>query len=85
MFWTPELAYTLEDAPWPATKDELIDYAERTGAPSQVLENLYELDDNDELYDGKIEGRRNGVLISTQAFIINCRPIQLWVIDLTEL
>ena len=49
MFWTPELAYTLEDAPWPATKDELIDYAERTGAPSQVLENLYELDDNDEL------------------------------------
>lgn len=52
MFWTPELAYTLEDAPWPATKDELIDYAERTGAPSQVLENLYELDDNDKLYEG---------------------------------
>ena len=37
MFWTPELAYTLEDAPWPATKDELIDYAERTGAPSQEI------------------------------------------------
>jgi hypothetical protein len=52
MFWTPELAYTLEDAPWPATKDELIDYAERTGAPKQVLENLYELEDTDELFEG---------------------------------
>ncbi|MFZ4568064.1 MAG: DUF2795 domain-containing protein [Bacteroidota bacterium] len=52
MFWTPELAFTLEDAPWPATKDELIDYAERTGAPKQVLENLYELEENDELHEG---------------------------------
>lgn len=51
MFWTPELAYTLEDAPWPATKDELIDYAERTGAPKQVLENLYELEENEELHE----------------------------------
>ena len=25
MYWTLELAYRLEDAPWPATKDELID------------------------------------------------------------
>ena len=29
MFWTLELASKLEDAPWPATKDELIDYAMR--------------------------------------------------------
>ena len=27
MYWTLELASKLEDAPWPATKDELIDYA----------------------------------------------------------
>ena len=27
MFWTLELASYLEDAPWPATKDELIDYS----------------------------------------------------------
>ena len=27
MYWTLELASHLEDAPWPATKDELIDYA----------------------------------------------------------
>lgn len=27
MFWTLELASYLEDAPWPATKDELIDCA----------------------------------------------------------
>ena len=32
MYWTLELASKLEDAPWPATKDELIDYATRSGA-----------------------------------------------------
>ena len=45
MFWTPELAQTLEDAPWPASKEELIDYAIRVGCPQQVLENLYEIED----------------------------------------
>jgi hypothetical protein len=29
MYWTLELASKLEDAPWPATKDELIDFAIR--------------------------------------------------------
>ena len=45
MFWTLELASYLEDAPWPATKDELIDYAIRSGAPIEVVENLQELED----------------------------------------
>ena len=27
MYWTLELASKLEDAPWPATKEELLDYA----------------------------------------------------------
>jgi hypothetical protein len=36
MYWTLELASKLEDAPWPATKDELIDYAVRSGAPLEV-------------------------------------------------
>ena len=40
MYWTLELASKLEDAPWPATKEELIDYATRSGAPLEVLENL---------------------------------------------
>ena len=40
MYWTLELASYLEDAPWPATKDELIDFAMRTGAPLEVVENL---------------------------------------------
>ena len=31
MYWTLELASYLSDAPWPATKDELIDYAIRSG------------------------------------------------------
>ncbi|MCS7000737.1 MAG: DUF2795 domain-containing protein [Bacteroidota bacterium] len=52
MFWTPELARYLEDAPWPATKEELLDYANRTGAPQQVLDNLMELEDSDVLYEG---------------------------------
>lgn len=53
MFWTPELASFLEDAPWPATKEELLDYANRTGAPMQVIENLTELDDpEDPAYEG---------------------------------
>jgi len=52
MFWTPELAQTLEDAPWPATKEELIDYASRVGCPQQVLDNLFELEDGEELIEG---------------------------------
>lgn len=53
MFWTPELASFLEDAPWPATKEELIDYCNRTGAPLQVIDNLTELEDSDEItYEG---------------------------------
>lgn len=53
MFWTPELATYLEDAPWPATKEELLDYCNRTGAPMQVIDNLMELDDTEEqTYEG---------------------------------
>ena len=47
MYWTLELATKLEDAPWPATKDELIDYAQRTGAPMEVIENLMEIEDGE--------------------------------------
>ena len=43
MYWTLELASKLEDAPWPATKEELIDYATRSGAPLEVIENLEEI------------------------------------------
>ncbi|MCS7162036.1 MAG: DUF2795 domain-containing protein [Bacteroidia bacterium] len=51
MYWTLELASYLEDAPWPATRNELIDYAERIGAPIEVLENLRELPDDDTIYE----------------------------------
>ena len=50
-----ELASYLDDAPWPATKDELIDYAIRTGAPVEVVENLQELEDNEEPYESMDE------------------------------
>ena len=51
MYWTLELASHLEDAPWPATKEELVDYAVRTGAPVEVIENLNELADEDMPYE----------------------------------
>jgi hypothetical protein len=51
MYWTLELASYLEDAPWPATKDELIDYSIRSGAPLEVVENLQELEDDGQPYE----------------------------------
>ena len=52
MYWTLELASYLSDAPWPATKDELIDYAIRTGAPLEVVENLQAVEEEDaEIYE----------------------------------
>ena len=59
MYWTLELASKLEDAPWPATKDELIDYAQRSGAVSythlvQLGNHLVLLGDQ----QGRIGGKR---------------------------
>jgi len=51
MIWTMELASYLDDAPWPATKEELIDYAIRSGSPPEVIENLNELEDVEEPYE----------------------------------
>ncbi|MGA2668227.1 MAG: DUF2795 domain-containing protein [Ignavibacteria bacterium] len=51
MVWTLELASYLDDAPWPANKNELIDYAQRTGAPQEVIDNLKELEDSEEPYE----------------------------------
>jgi hypothetical protein len=51
MYWTLELASKLEDAPWPATREELIDYATRSGAPLEVIENLTEMEDEGDVYE----------------------------------
>jgi len=51
MYWTLELASKLEDAPWPATKDELIEWAIRTAAATSVIDNLKETEDEGEAYD----------------------------------
>ena len=48
MYWTLELASYLSDAPWPATRDELIDYAIRTVAPLEVVENLQAIEEEEE-------------------------------------
>ena len=55
MYWTLELASHLTDAPWPSSKDELIDFCIRTGAPVEVVENLQTLEDEGEIYDSIIE------------------------------
>ena len=51
MYWTLELASYLSDAPLPMTKAELIDYAIRTGAPMEVVENLQAIEDEVEIYE----------------------------------
>ena len=51
MYWTLELAHHLEEGPWPATRDELIDYAIRSGAPLEVIENLQAMEDEGEIYE----------------------------------
>ncbi len=51
MYWTLDLASHLEDAPWPATRLELIDYAERTGSPLEVVDNLNAMEDDGEPYE----------------------------------
>jgi hypothetical protein len=53
MYWTLELASYLSDAPWPANKDELIDYAIRAGAP--LVENLQSIEDEGEIYESMEE------------------------------
>ena len=53
MYWTLELASYLSDAPWPATRDDLIDYAILTGAPLEVVENLQAIEEEEEeTYEG---------------------------------
>ena len=61
-----ELASYLSDAPWPANKDELIDYSIRTGAPLEVVENLQAIEDED----------GNEVYESIRPLLYN--PSQIW-------
>ena len=51
MYWTLELASKIGRRTLPATKDELIDYAQRSGAPLEVIENLQEMEDEGEIYE----------------------------------
>lgn len=51
MIWTVELAAFLDDAPWPANRDELLEYTDRIGAPFEVLSNLNEIEDAEEIFE----------------------------------
>lgn len=56
MAWSFELADYLADAPWPANKEELLDFANRIGAPLPVIENLQKLENDDSVvYDNMSE------------------------------
>lgn len=55
MYWTLELASKLEDAPFPATKEELLDYCMRSGISLEVVENLQELEDDEDMVYDSIE------------------------------
>ncbi len=53
MYWTVDSILHLEGAPFPATKEELLDYAVRCGAPSEVSLNLQMLsEEEDRIYVG---------------------------------
>ena len=56
MICTVELAAALDEAPFPASREELIEWAERNGLPNQVIVNLEELEEIDEgeeiIYEG---------------------------------
>lgn len=73
MYWTLELASKLEDAPWPATKEELIDYATRSGAPLEVIENLEDLEEDGEVYDSIEDIRACCRAVKTTQDIHHCR------------
>ena len=55
MYWTFQLAIQLDEAPWPATKSELLDYASRSGLSMEVIENLEELEDDGEEYESMLD------------------------------
>ncbi len=43
--------FSMLTAPWPATRDELLDWALRTGAQEEIIENLQEIEDEGEIYE----------------------------------
>ena len=53
MYWSFNLADCLNDAPWPATKEELIEFCHRAPIPAafldNLLSNLHELPDEDNI------------------------------------
>ena len=53
--WTLALINELDDAPFPATREELIDYAVRTPLSDEVIANLQALEDDDSetIYESK--------------------------------
>ena len=71
MYWTLDLILHLEDAPLPATKEELLDYAVRSGAPSEVIANLQLLEDDDEMIYESLEDIWPDIPQTSEDFLFN--------------
>ena len=70
MYWTLELATYLTDAPWPANKDELIDYCIRTGAPLEVIENLQEIEEEERRKREELKGTEGSAACQCAAVLL---------------
>ena len=55
MYWTFGLADYLNEAPWPATKKVLLDFCNRENVPTEVVDNINQLPDDDDVVYAGIE------------------------------
>jgi hypothetical protein len=71
MYWTLDLILHLEDAPLPATKEELLDYAVRSGSPQEVIINLQFLEDDEEMIYESLEDIWPDIPQTSEDFLFN--------------
>ena len=71
MYWTLDLILHLEDAPLPATKEELLDYAVRSGSPQEVIINLQFLEEDEEMIYESLEDIWPDIPQTSEDFLFN--------------
>lgn len=71
MYWTLDLILHLEDAPLPATKEELLDYAVRSGCPQEVIINLQFLEEDEEMIYESLEDIWPDIPQTSEDFLFN--------------
>lgn len=71
MYWTLDTILHLKDAPLPATKEELLDYAVRSGAPQEVIINLQMLEEDEEMVYEQLEDIWPDIPPTSEDFLFN--------------